>query len=251
MGDDVAWSKDHARTEVQFTDDMDVILLNSMADDRDAVDAARISVGVVSFAAEAGSSLSNKDIGLLNYLMKHRHASPFEHSVFKFYIRCPIFVAREFMRHRMMSFNERSGRYSELRPVFYLPARTRPLVQEGKPGDYQIVTGNDDQWGTTRRAHIETMETAWASYREMLTAGIAREVARNVLPVSIYTEFYVTANLRAWLNFLSLRMRSSKAVVSTTPQLEIHRVAKQIEAKITARMPVTMGVWEAHGRQGI
>ena len=97
-----------------FRSDMTVELTQSMASDEAVLKAARVSTG-------AGSTSAEKDAGLINYLMRDRHGSPFEHNSFTFYIEAPIFVFREFMRHRIASYNEESGRYKELKPVFYFP----------------------------------------------------------------------------------------------------------------------------------
>jgi thymidylate synthase (FAD) len=100
--------------------------------------------------------------------MRDRHGSPFEHNSLTFFVSAPIFVFREFMRHRIASYNEESGRYRELRPVFYVPGRERKLVQEGKPGHYEFVDGSEEQYQTVVAATKRSCEEAYRSYQEML-----------------------------------------------------------------------------------
>ena len=155
--------------------------------------------------------------GLIRYLIKSRHGSPFEHNVFTFLVTAPIFVFREFMRHRTFSYNEESGRYRELSPVFYLPGPDRDLVQEGKPGHYRFLPGSQEQHQAVTEATKEACRTAYAAYRRMLAAGVAREVARGVLPVATYSSMYATCNARALMVFLSLRTRREDARFPSYP----------------------------------
>ena len=165
--------------------------------DEAVVLAARVSTG-----AKLGYA-PVRNAGLINYLMRDRHGSPFEHNAFTFYIEAPIFVFREFMRHRIASYNEESGRYKQLEPVFYIPGLDRALVQEGKPGAYTFVQGTGDQMTEARAASVGSATYAYQRYEKMLEAGVAREVARMVLPVSIYSSMYVTMNARSLMNFIS------------------------------------------------
>ena len=164
--------------------------------------------------------------------------SPFEHGQFTFVIDAPIFVAREFMRHRTFSYNEVSGRYSELKPVFYLPGEARPLVQEGKVGNYEFSNGDDDQYIQTQLAHHTAASNAWTIYERLIEKGIAREVARNVLPVSLYTRFYATVNPRNLMAFLDLRL---------DPQAlyEIREVASKMQRIFASTMPYTHSAWKS------
>ena len=174
--------------------------------------------------------------------------SPFEHSTLTFYVHAPIFVFRELMRHRVASYNEESGRYRQLRPVFYVPGPDRKLVQQGKPGHYVFVEGSAEQHKLATEATQRACEQAYAAYLEMLEAGIAREVARGVLPVAIYSSAYVTMNARALMNFLSLRTRREHSQFPSFPQREIEMVAEQMEAEWARLMPVTHAAFEANGR---
>lgn len=123
---------------ILFRSDVTVQLVDANASDKSVAMSARISTG--------GASVDEaKDAGLINYLMRDRHGTPFEHNSFTFRIEAPIFVFREFMRHRIASYNEESGRYKELDPVFYIPDVERKLIQIGKTGAYEFVAGDDEQ----------------------------------------------------------------------------------------------------------
>ena len=170
--------------------------------------------------------------GLIDFLYRNEHMTPFESSVFTFRIETPIFVAREFMRHRSASYNEWSGRYSQMIPKFYIPTRDRPLRQAGKPGDYYFVPGSPDQYWTVLQTQKRVFQQAWDAYEEVLEAGVAKEVARNVLPLATYTQFYVTMNARNLMHFLNLR---------TAPNAlqEIRDLAGAMEEHLKDKMPFT------------
>jgi thymidylate synthase (FAD) len=180
--------------------------------------------------------------------MRERHGSPFEHNSMTFYVQAPIFVFREFMRHRIASYNEESGRYRELRPVFYVPASDRKLVQEGKPGHYVFVDGTQEQHDVVVEETKRACTIAYEAYQRMLSTGVAREVARGVLPVATYSSMYVTLNARSLMNFLSLRTKREGSAFPSYPQREIEMVAEQMEAHWSKLMPVTHGAFEACGR---
>lgn len=239
-----------AGVEAEFRSEMTVELVRSSAHDSDVLFAARVSTqGEKTLdAAAAGEEAGDRDRGLINYLMRDRHGSPFEHNSMTFYVSAPIFVFREFMRHRIASYNEESGRYRELRPVFYVPGPERRLVQQGKPGQYDFLEGTPEQseLAVAEGKHIAT--EAYASYRRQLDAGIAREVARAVLPLSIYSSMYVTVNARSLMNFLSLRTKRADSHFPSFPQREIEMVAEQMEAFWAELMPLTYAAFEANGR---
>jgi thymidylate synthase (FAD) len=180
--------------------------------------------------------------------MKNRHGSPFEHASFTFLIHAPIFVAREFMRHRMASYNEESGRYKQLEPVFYVPDVHRKLRQVGKPGHYEFEYGLPHQWDAVRGSFRVVCEEAYRAYEGMLAHGVAREVARMILPVNIYTSFYVTLNARALMNFLSLRTIRENSSFPSFPQCEIEMAADQMESVFGYFMPVTWKAFDNNGR---
>lgn len=170
--------------------------------------------------------------GLINFLYRERHMSPFEHGSFTFFIDTPIFVAREFMRHRTFSYNETSGRYKELEPRFYLIDDERPVTQKGKIGAYRFEAGTPEQYGHVYASTTLAYSAAWNSYQNMLGRGVAREVARNVLPVGTMTQFYATTNPRNIMQFLLLRNDPNALH-------EIREVAKVIEEKFAEQMPLT------------
>lgn len=192
---------------------------------------------VSNFGEDAREKDGERVAGLIKYLYKNRHMSPFEHGDFTFFIDCPIFVAREFMRHRTFRFNEVSGRYSELKPKFYLPDEKRNLVQSGKVGAYNFTPGNEFQIAETRALLRHSYEQAWHSYITMKKSGIANEVARDCLPVGIYTQFYASVNPRNLMHFLGLR---------TDPQAlyEIRMVADAMEIVLSERMPLTYAAYK-------
>ncbi|MFP5334702.1 MAG: FAD-dependent thymidylate synthase [Actinomycetes bacterium] len=236
-----------ADSEITFRSDVAVELVRASAQDADVLFAARVSTkgeqSLEDVDADAGRSQ-----GLINYLMRDRHGSPFEHNSMTFYVQAPIFVFREFMRHRIASYNEESGRYRELRPVFYVPGPERKLVQEGKPGKYVFVDGTPEQHALVDRETRAVCEQAYAAYQRMLDAGIAREVARIVLPVTIYSSMYVTMNARSLMNFLSLRTKREDSHFPSFPQREIEMAAEQMEAEWARLMPLTHAAFEKNGR---
>lgn len=216
---------------MKYRTDVTVDLVDAMASDDIIVKAARVSTG-------AGDN-KDRDAGLINYLMRDRHGSPFEHAVFTFRIEAPIFVFREFMRHRMASYNEESGRYKELEPVFYVPGGKRNLIQVGKPGAYEFTPGTEAQHDLVVESIISASKESYSRYESMLAAGIAREVARVVLPVNIYSSMYVTMNARSLMNFLSLRTKDDDSAFPSFPQREIEMVAEKMEAIFSGWMPAT------------
>lgn len=220
---------------------MTVTLIDHMGSDERICQAARVST------QGADSYGTGEAEGLINFLMKERHGSPFEHVVFQWLIEAPIFVWREFMRHRIASYNEESGRYKQLQPVFYVPDEERNLVQVGKTGNYTFEPGNAWQEITTFKTISSTSILAYRQYEYLLEQGIAKEVARMCLPVNIYSSAYVTMNLRAAFNFLSLRNKVAGATFPTHPQREIEMVAEKMEAQIRVVAPLA---WAAFGRNG-
>ncbi len=235
-------------SDVQFRSDVTVELVRSTANDRDVLFAARVSTqGEQSLEGNADDA-TDRDKGLINYLMRDRHGSPFEHNSMTFYVQAPIFVFREFMRHRIASYNEESGRYRELRPVFYVPGPDRNLVQVGKTGSYEFTPGTPEQTQLVETEVRAVCTEAYASYQRMLDAGVAREVARMVLPVTIYSSMYVTMNARSLMNFLSLRTMREGTHFPSFPQREIEMVAEKMEQFWVDLMPMTSASFNANGR---
>ena len=232
---------------VQFRDDMTVSLVKASASDSDVVWSARVSTEG-NRSLEALAADTEASTGLIRYLVKNRHGTPFEHSVFTFYIETPIFVVRELERHRISSYSEESGRYKELRPVFYVPGPDRKLVQVGKTGHYQFEDGTyaQKQFVPSDIRRIST--ECFTAYRRLLDLGIAKEVSRMVLPVNIYTSLYMTVNARSLMNILSLRTNHPEAAYPSKPMREIEMVAEQMEAIFAEKMPITYQAFVDNGR---
>lgn len=209
---------------------MDVKLIDHTGDDAGIVKAARVST-VGRESLESGEKR-----GLIRFLVREKHFSCLEHNSLTFFIEAPIFVAREFMRHRTMAFNESSGRYKELEDHFYYPPVERPLVQKGKAADYDLYPGSGEQYSNVLSNTRHVYHVAWAAYQDMLGAGIAREVARNVLPVGIYTQFYATTNLRNLLQFLDLRTADDAL-------WEIRYIAHEMQRLAEPLFPIAMEAW--------
>ena len=212
-----------------------VRLDDAMASDLSVVNGARVSF------ARRKLEMEVADEGLIRFLMRERHASPFEHSVFRFHVRSPIFVAREWFRHRWGSFNEFSMRYAKATDEFYVPEPEDVRTQVGKPGAYSFEPVDDELAERTRDELREVYEHAFETYERLVEAGVARELARSVMPVGAYTEFYWTVNARALMNFVSLR-------AAEAAQREIRRYAEAVEQFFAAKMPVTHAAFVQAGR---
>lgn len=234
-------------SEVLFRSDVTVELVRSSARDADVIFAARVSTAGESTLEEIDAD-PQRSTGLINYLMRERHGSPFEHNSMTFFVRAPIFVWREHMRHRIASYNEESGRYRELEPIFYIPDRSRNVVQIGKTGAYEFIPGDEAQYALIDSEMRDACTRAYRAYQSLLEAGVAREVARMVLPVSIYSSAYVTLNARSLMNFLSLRLKSDAARYPSYPQREIEMVAEKYEEAWARLMPLTYAAFVANGR---
>ena len=212
-----------------------VRLDEAMASDLSVANGARVSF------ARRKDELDDSDVGLIKFLMRERHGTPFEHNAFRFHIRCPIFVAREWMRHRISSFNEFSLRYARATDDFYVPEVEDVRTQVGKPGAYTFEAVDPELAEETREALRDVYDHAYSTYERLVEAGVAREVARSVLPVGAYTEFYWTVNARSLMNFVSLR-------ASENAQREIRRYAEAVEHFLELHMPVTHAAFVAAGR---
>jgi thymidylate synthase (FAD) len=167
--------------------------------------------------------------------------TPFEHNAFRFHIRTPLFVAREWFRHRVGSFNEFSMRYAKAIDEFYVPEADDVRTQVGKPGSYSFEPVEPEVAETAREELRAVYENAFAAYERLVELGVARELARAAMPVGAYTEFYWTVNARSLMNFVSLR-------AAETAQREIRRYADACERFLAAEMPVTYEAFVAAGR---
>ena len=212
-----------------------VRLDDAMASDLSVVNSARVSFG------RRKEEMDESDEGLIRFLMRDKHGTPFEHNAFRFHIRAPIFVVREWMRHRIGSFNEFSMRYAKATDDFYVPEAEDVRTQVGKPGAYSFEPVEPELADETREALEAVYEQAFATYERLVEQGVARELARSVMPVGAYTEFYWTVNARALMNFVSLRAHE-------TAQREIRRYAEAVETFLAEKMPVTHAAFVAGGR---
>lgn len=227
---------------MKVLDHGEATLLKYSAEDLDVVAAARIS----NAADYANSSKGpEKDASLIRYLIKHRHSSPFEHTYFKWYIKVPFFVAREWHRHRIgWSYNEVSGRYVEFGkdfPVeFYIPETPRIPGSSTKQGSVEAPKGHSLH-RFLPAAVEEASEDAVAAYNDLIRQGAARELARLVLPLNMYTAFVASCNARSLMHFLSLRN-------APDAQYEIRMYAQAMEEQFKEIMPMTYEAFVANGR---
>jgi thymidylate synthase (FAD) len=220
---------------IQVLDHGFVRLDDAMASDLSVVNSARVSFG------RRKAEMDESDEGLIRFLMRDRHGTPFEHNAFRFHIRAPIFVAREWFRHRVGSFNEFSMRYAKATDDFYVPEPEDVRTQVGKPGAYSFEPVEPELAEQTRDELRAVYEQAYATYERLVEAGVARELARAVMPVGAYTEFYWTVNARALMNFVALRAHE-------TAQREIRRYADAVETHFAEQMPVTHAAFVANDR---
>lgn len=245
--------------DLQILDDVSIELVKYVGNDRSVVDAARVSTqgervlnGEWNHAVGREiDELSNQEAGLINYLMRDRHGSPFEHNSMTFFIKAPMVVFWQLTRHRAgWSYNIESARYREMGNDFYIPDRDRPLVQRGKAGSYDFKAGDYNQYVLVSEQLMKAYEQCWDSYQTMLEGGICREVARLALPFGVYFTGYATCNARSLMHFLSLRTKSEDAVIKSSPQHEINVLAQKLEFEWSQIMPVTHEKFVANGRVG-
>lgn len=204
-----------------------VELIRVSGSDLDVVNAARVSYGKTS------NQLTERDEKLIKYLIEHKHTSPFEHNQLSFRIKAPIFVARQWMRHRMNSYNEISYRYVESPLEFYLPKSWRfqdKINHQGSFGSFESTEAIE--------LYQKSIDQAKTSYLEMLKLGVCREQARAVLPVTTYTEFIFTCNLHSLLHFLNLRLAKGA-------QWEIQQYAKALLSLSEPYFPATISSWSS------
>lgn len=228
-------------SEIEFSSEITVKLVRSMASDDMVVQAAQVS-------AKGENNPETVPTRLIEALMSGRHGSPFEHNSFTFFIEAPIFVFREWQRHRISSFNEMSGRYTELPPKFYIPGEDRKMINFGTKMKPKFSYDRDGAGGVFRNDLMQINAETWNVYTTMLQRGIANEVARMVLPLNIYSQMYWTVNARSLMNFLSLRVESDDSAVKSYPQWEIQMGAEKIEVAFAQQMPVTYAAFIKNGR---
>lgn len=235
-----------------FTSDITVTPIQQMGGDHMVVAAAKVSHSGTDAMQWAHKDLTEANYGLINYLMKHRHGTPFEHSSMTFFVHAPIFVFREWHRHRIgFSYNETSGRYSELKPIFWIPRRDRKMVpttthKSARP-DFEAII--DDAMYTNIIDEMDNAyKTAWTAYQYLLKTDVAKEVARCVLPVGVYSSCWVTCNPRSLMAFLSLRTKDERAEYLSYPQAEIEEAARVCEETLASNWPLTYRAFNDNGR---
>ena len=237
---------------MQLKSDITVTLLQQMGGDNHIVAAAKVST-----SHDAVESLLQNDndearFGLINYLMKHRHGTPFEHGAMTFYVHAPIFVWREWHRHRIgFSYNEESARYKQLEPIFYSPPLHRPMmkVDGWKPGRPKFLV--DETQTTAKQVQdnlIQSYELAYSTYERNLALGVDPGLARACLPVGIYSGCWVTCNPRSLMAFLSLRIHSPEAKFPSYPLYEMQLAAEGCEVALKQGWPMTYRAFVDNGR---
>lgn len=202
-------------------------------------DLAVVNAARVSFT-QRQDGMDERGKGLINYMMRESHGSPFEHNMFTFHVKAPIFVVREWERHRIASYNEQSGRYSTFEECFYLPDNLR--TQVGKPGAYTFEPLETSLALDVRDVMRVHNEMSFQIYQDLLSCGVAKEQARMVLPPTLYSEFWFSTNARALMNFLRLRNAEDA-------MWEIRQYAQAVEEFFAEAMPVTYECWNEHGRK--
>ena len=238
-------------TELTFRSDVGVKLVQNVGGDASIIAAAKVSV-------EGADSARHLDAdpeaakGLIRYLMKHRHGTPFEHASLTFHVQAPIFVWREWHRHRIgFSYNEESARYKTLDPVFFLPDRERPMmkVDGWKPGRPKFTRCEDDKVFAELVENLEcSYRLAYDMYEANLSLGVDPGLARDCLPVGIYSSCWVTCNPRSLMAFLSLRTHEPTAAAVSYPLWEIDQAARQCEVEFARLFPITHAAWVECGR---
>ena len=204
-----------------------------------ATDLAVVNGARVSFNQES-QEMGERDEGLIRFLMREKHGSPFEHGYFRFLVKAPLFVVREHHRHRAgHSYNDWSGRYSKMEPEFYVPDNVR--TQVGKPGAYSFEPVDDETREAARREIEENAKRAFEAYERLLERDVAKEVARAVLPLSTYTKYYWSCNPRSLMHFCALRNHEAA-------QYEIRQYAAAAETFLERLMPITHAAFLANGR---
>lgn len=237
--------------EFRTTSEITVTPIQQMGGDSMVIAAARVSTTGEEAISDAAGDPSER-AGLIRYLMKHRHGTPFEHAAMTFYVHAPIFVWREWHRHRIgFSYNEESGRYKQLEPVFYLPDRERPMmkVDNWKPGRPKFLRCEDDvKYRELCSNLVDSYRFAYRAYEQNLSLGVDPGLARDCLPVGIYSGCWVTCNPRSLMSFLSLRVHDPDATFVSYPLWEIDRAARVCEEFLAKGWPITYAAFVESGR---
>jgi len=232
----VGWEHAEATREIEVIPGGYVRFISVMGDDLTIVNDARQSYDV------EHRELTNSDSGLINFLVKHKHGTPIEGVEFKFQIKAPLPVAREWMRHRWASYNEVSGRYVKQTLGFYHPSREAIRTQVGKPGHYTYEEIKDEKV-QEKVAYLfrNSYNRGYEDYEDLIELGVAKELARNVLPQGMFTKFMYKTNARGLLNFMALR-NDDRAMY------EIKLYAEAIERIFEKHLPLTYKAFVDNGR---
>ena len=237
-------------TGIEFSSDITVKLVRARTADEFVVQTAQVSSKGETEVEELVKKYEAGEINIerfINALVKGKHGSPFEHNMFTFFVEAPIFVFREWHRHRIASINEMSGRYTVLPGKFYIPGEDRGVINKNTKMKPEFIQDETLRNLTEVVLKSNSMKS-WEEYQRLLDAGIANEVARMVLPVNIYSQMYWTVNARSLMNFLSLRSRQDGAAYVSYPQREIQMGAEKIEDIFAELMPATHKSFVENGR---
>ena len=205
---------------------MEVKYIQHSGSDLLAVNAARTSFSKVS-NLDANGNLVEKDARLIRFLAREKHFAPFEHLTATLHLKVPIFIARQIQRHRTFSYSEISRRYVDSPPEFFWPDKWRRRAENVKQGS------SDEEAYITHAVVWQAMNSAVAAYDHMLAENVAPEQARMLLPQNLYTEMYMSGNLRAWAHFLHLRLDGHA-------QAEVQDVAQMVADILNPLFPVSM-----------
>jgi len=219
---------------IALVDVMPRLVPEGQTADQAIVQAARVSYG-------DGTKKVNEDRGLIRYLLRHRHTTPLEMVELKFHVAMPIFIARQWIRHRTANVNEYSARYSMVRDRFYRPSleavrKQSKANRQGGDDTFSTTDAQDIETANDFLAYLEEVEKAYGKYVGLTERGVSRELARMGLPVSVYTEWYWKCDLHNTLRFLSLRL-------DPHAQLEIRAYAQAMHDLIAGIVPLTMEAW--------
>lgn len=235
-------------TQIILKSTIDVEYIDHMGNDERIAHAAWVSTK----GMQADKGDPGKVKGVLKFLMEKRHGTPFECGALTIRVHAPIKVWREWHRHRVAwSYNEESGRYKQLDPIFWMPPQNRPMIRpdhfKSSSPDFGIAT--DDQYNKLRLEFRSAYSLCYEAYEQLLEIGIDRGLARDVLGVGIYSACYCTANPRSIMHFLELRTRYDQSKRPSRPLWEIDNAARQLETIFAQHWPLIYELWNTNGRQ--
>lgn len=224
------------KVQIDFSEGGFVRLDDFMADDLSVVNSARVSFG------KRVEEMTSGDDKLINFLMREKHGTPFEHNSIRLHVKAPIFVAREWFRHRVgWSYNEFSARYTQMEAEAFIPEEYDFRTQVGSPGKYVFEQLDVELAVEAQEVISQSYRNTYGAYSSLLAIGVAKEMARMVLPVGMFTEFYATCNARSLMHFMALRGHE-------TAQKEIRTYSDALESMFATIMPVTYECWIRNGK---